>query len=306
MKPGLIQRTTVAALTGLSALVMPVQTGCTSFQPTRDEHNRIVGYHREFDSEKTLSLIGAIAIVAANAYGIPAAARGNDAQKMMQIVQFSRTLATVAEKNKDKPVARVQFEGEPFGYRELGDRVNEAIEKPHIFAHYLGLDTSGEMPVEVKRLEQIAGKWESKGKIMLNTGQTIKTKGTSRRRLIENGWFLFCGGPLDEQQPKLGPNQIYIAAHSITGWSPKDGMYHNLQIMRRYADGLEKPIVSFGETTSKYDPVSGVWTGRTEAITGDNFYVKGTLRSIFQGDTESFESETNFGKGRGTARKISN
>ncbi len=303
-KPGLIQRTTVVALTGLSALLMPVQTGCTSFQPTYDEHNRIVGYHREFDSEKTLSLIGAIAIVAANAYGIPAAARGNDAQKMMQIVQFSRTLASVAEKNKDKPVARAQFEGEPLGYRELGDRVNEAIENPQIFAHYLGLDTSGEMPIEVKRLEQIVGKWEFTGKMMLTTGQTMKTKGTGRNRLIENGWFL-RGGPLDEQQPRLGPNQFYLTTHSITGWSPKDGMYHTLQIMRRYADGLEKPIVSFGEITRKYGPASGVWIGKSEIITGDNFYSKGTSRSIFQGDTESYESETNFGKARATARKIS-
>jgi len=302
-KPSVIQKTAVAAITGLAALLMPTQTGCTSFQPTRDEHNRIVGFHHEFDSEKTLSLIQLIGTGISAGYNLAAFANAtNNLTRSTNMISYTTKLASLAKEHHTSPTVNVQFEGEPYGYRELGDRVNEAIENPRLFIEYLGLNTSGEMPEEVKRLQQFVGEWESECDAKV-AGQKFKCKSTSQNKLISDGWLL-TGEPPSDKPTQLGSNQIISRTVGLTGWSPRDRLYHTLQISKRYLDGLKQPIVSFSEITHKYDPATNTWTARAEKITGDNLYIVGTTQTRFEGDTVTSQGEFNFGTTTSIGTKI--
>lgn len=285
-------------------MLIPTQTGCTSTQPTYDEHNRIVRFHREFDPDKTLTLLQVIDATASTAYGIPTAANGSDASKLMQLAKFGNTISSLSRQNRGSPTAQVQFEPAPYGYEELGNRVNEAIENPRIYMSYLGLDPSGEMPEEVKRLQQLVGEWEVTGTLKPIIGKTTKIKGTGRTISIEGGWLITSAPP--EEKIRCAQNEIVIRSSSIMGWSPRDGLYHTLQISKRYHGGVGNPIVSFGEITHHYDPSSNIWTAEAQKITGDNAYIKGTSTTKIEGDNGFTETKSNFGTLKSTGKRIKN
>lgn len=265
-------RKATTALAGLVALLPSFNTGCTSMQRTYDEHGRIVELHEEFDAGKTLSLIS---LITANftAPVIPAVALTEEAKNAAKVIRYGSAITSLSRQLRNSPHARVKFEGEPYGFRELESKVKNAIHNPREFIEYLGLDTSGEMPPEVQRLQDFVGEWRGDFISRPHTGGKIAFKVTSHFEPIEGGWLLLSR-PLNpggvKHKIKLDTTQIY-------GWSPIDRNYHMLGVSIRHEEKKEHVAESFGEGIMRFNSGSGIWTMQAEVITSENYLVKGTV-----------------------------
>jgi len=200
-------------------------------------------------------------------YGLSVAASADQIRQARQVMQFGRTISSLARQFQNSPTAMAQFEGEPYGYRETGTRVYKAINNPEVFITYLGLDTSSEMPEEVRRLEQLVGRWNGETTTLSKSGRKMSS-GEERLETEK-----VCGGWLISSKVSASGSGFSSASHAIMGWCPNDDLYHLLSYQEG-REGSSDVLMGFTETTMRYDPESRRWYGESTSITNNNYFVK--------------------------------
>jgi len=289
----------VTAVMGLASLILPANTGCTSYQPTTDQYGRITGSHEEFDAGRTLSLFGIITSgvgIGLNLSGLTAADSATN-----RALSCAKTFGSLV-RNAKKPTAQAISGGKPYGYDDLEQKVKYAFFRPEdLLASFGREDISQEKPLEVERMRQFVGKWKGES-IMKPNGALFPV-----RAQVEQECREICDGWLIVSKSEIKESKIQVTIEGICGWDEKERVYRALSLGECYCITKGKRTElskSFGEGITGYNEKTDTWEGTLAAISNKGYFIISQSTSRMNGEEITSESKDGLGTGHEKLRRV--
>lgn len=109
---------------------------------------------------------------------------------------------------------------------------------------------------------------------------------------ISDGWLL-------STQTRVNNGDWSGIGRSITGWSPRDNLYHTLT-----STVSSNGSRCFSEATMAFNPETEIWEKEYISISDSNYFTKGTGTTVYKGDVAICTAFDNFANATATLRRV--